>query len=108
MNSFEIIKPGLMTSIQDVGRKGLAYFAIPQSGVMDQNAARIALLLLNKNENSPLLECTTIAPQLQFHAPTRIVITGADFNWKINNEPIRRNEILKIKKDDILKGQFGN
>jgi len=72
MNSFEILKPGLMTSIQDVGRKGLAYFAIPQSGVMDQNAARIALLLLNKNENAPLLECTSIAPQLQFHAPTRI------------------------------------
>ena len=50
MGSLEIIKAGMMTSIQDLGRKGLAYFAIPNSGAMDANAAKVALLLLNKNE----------------------------------------------------------
>lgn len=106
MNSFEIIKPGLMTSIQDLGRKGLAYYAIPNSGVMDENAARIALLLLNKKEDSPLLECTSIAPQIKFNSACNIVITGADFNWKINNEAVLRNTILKIKKEDVLSGKF--
>lgn len=106
MGSFEIIKAGMMTSIQDLGRKGLAYFAIPTSGVMDKNAARIALLILHKNENSPLLECTSSAPEIKFYDETRIVITGADFNWKLNNQPINRNSILSIKKNDILKGIF--
>ena len=106
MGSLEIIKAGMMTSIQDLGRKGLAYFAIPNSGVMDKNAAQIALLILNKKEGSPLIECTSSAPEIKFNHNTRIVITGADFNWKLNNEKINRNTILKIKKEDILKGQF--
>ncbi|MFK8009854.1 MAG: biotin-dependent carboxyltransferase family protein [Saprospiraceae bacterium] len=106
MGSFEIIKAGIMTSVQDLGRKGLAYFAIPTSGVMDENAAKVALLILNKNENSPLIECTSSAPEIKFNDETRIVITGADFNWKLNNELINRNSILSIKKNDILKGNF--
>ena len=70
MGSFEIIKAGMMTSIQDLGRKGLAYFAIPRSGVMDENAARIALLILNKNEECPLIECTSSAPEIKFNDKT--------------------------------------
>lgn len=106
MGSFEIIKAGMMTSIQDLGRKGLGYFAIPTSGAMDKNAARIALLILKKNEKSPLIECTSNAPEIKFNDSTRIVITGADFNWKLNNEPIIRNSILSVNKNDILKGYF--
>lgn len=106
MGSLEILKAGMMTSIQDLGRKKLAYFAIPTSGVMDKNAAQIALLILNKNENSPLIECTSRAPEIKFNNDTRIVITGADFNWKLNTEKVNRNTILEINKGDILKGQF--
>ncbi len=106
MHKLEFLKAGMMTSIQDLGRRGLAYYAIPTSGVMDRNAALIALLILNKKENSPLIECTSIAPEIKFHHETRIVITGADFNWTLNNEKINRNTILEIKNNDILKGQF--
>ena len=106
MPKIEIIKAGLMTSIQDLGRKGMAYFAIPKSGVMDVNSAQIALLLLNQAPSSPLIECTSMAPQIKFHGATRIAITGADFNWTINNEKVPRNWCLEIKPGDILKGQF--
>ncbi|MFD1314372.1 5-oxoprolinase subunit C family protein [Namhaeicola litoreus] len=105
MPSFEIIHPGLMTSIQDFGRKGLAYYAIPNSGVMDQNAAKIALLLLHKKEDSPLIECTSIAPQIKFNGATRISLTGADFNWQINGRAVSLNQVLQIQKGDVLKGQ---
>ena len=105
MPSLEIIHPGLMTSIQDLGRRGLAYYAIPNSGVMDQNAAKIALLLLSKNEDSPLIECTSIAPQILFHGPTQIVLTGADFNWHINGQSVSLNQIIRIQAGDLLRGQ---
>jgi len=106
MPSLEIIKSGLLTSVQDMGRKGLAYYAIPHSGVMDKNAAKIALLLLHKDETHPLIECTSIAPQILFHTPTQIAITGADFNWTINDEKITRNNVIAIKQGDVLKGNF--
>ncbi len=104
MPSLEIIKPGLMTSVQDLGRIGMAYYAIPHSGVMDKNAAKIANLLLNKKEECALIECTSSAPQIQFNDSTQIAISGANFNWEINGEPILRNSIIPIKKGDVLKG----
>lgn len=106
MGSFEVIKPGLLTTVQDFGRKGLAYFAIPSSGVMDKNAARIGQLILGKGEDWPIIECTSIAPTIQFNGSTRIVITGSDFNWKINGEEVMVNISQKVKKGDILKGDF--
>ncbi len=105
MPSLEILHPGLMTSIQDLGRKGLAFYAIPQSGVMDQNAARIAWLLLNQNEPTPLIECTSIAPQIKFNDPTHIAITGADFGWTLNDEKINLNTLYTVQKGEILKGR---
>ena len=105
MPSLEIIHPGLMTSIQDLGRRGFAYYAIPNAGVMDPNAAKIALLLLHKNENSPLIECTSVAPQILFHGATRIVLTGADFNWTINGQSVPVNQIIQTQEGDLLKGQ---
>jgi len=104
--SLEILKPGLMTSIQDLGRRGLAYYAIPHSGVMDENAARIALLLLNQSDDFPLIECTSIAPELKFNSPTRIVVTGADFQWMLNGRTVSRNQLIDINSGDIVKGGF--
>jgi len=104
--SLEIIKSGLMTSIQDIGRKGLAYYGIPVSGVMDENAAKIALLLLGKNESEAVIECTSIAPEIEFKDDTKIAISGADFGWKINSMPVQLNQILHIKPGDCLKGKF--
>ena len=106
MGSLEILKAGLMTSIQDFGRKGLAYYAIPKSGVMDGNAAKIALLLLNKRDQSALIECTSMAPTIKFHSDITIAISGADFQWKLNDNSISSNTKLDILKGDILKGGF--
>lgn len=106
MPSLKIIKSGLMTSIQDMGRKGLAYYAIPRSGVMDIDSAKEALLLLQKPESHPLIECTSIAPHIQFNTATQIVLTGADFDWTIQGKSVRRNTIIDIQAGDTLKGKF--
>ncbi|WP_235298647.1 5-oxoprolinase subunit C family protein [Portibacter marinus] len=102
----EILKPGLMTSIQDLGRNGLAYFAIPRSGVMDQNAAKIALLLLDMPVDCPVIECTTIAPTIRFHSSAIISITGVDLNWKLNDRNVSINQTIKIKDGDVLTGGY--
>lgn len=106
MPSFEIIKPGLLTTIQDAGRKGLAYYAIPPSGTMDPNAAKIALLLLNLSENAPLIECTSVAPTIKFHDAAQIAISGADFQWKLNDTPVGVHTVVDIKPGDILSGKM--
>jgi antagonist of KipI len=106
MPSLTILQPGLLCSIQDIGRKGLAYYAIPTAGVMDQQAAKIALLLLNKSEDSPLIECTAIAPHIRFNDACQIAISGADFSWTLNGKPVVLNNVIDIRVNDILRGKM--
>ncbi len=93
-----------MTSIQDLGREGLNFYAVANSGAMDIHAAKIANLLLRKNETDPVIECTLIAPTIVFRAPTEIAISGADFAWKVNDLDVLMNQKLVINKGDVLKG----
>lgn len=106
MPSLEIIKPGLLTTIQDSGRQGLAYYAIPPSGAMDRNAARIALLLLNLPEEAPLIECTSVAPTIKFHDAAQITISGADFQWALNGTPVVLHTVVEIRPGDTLSGKM--
>lgn len=106
MPSFEIIKPGLLTTIQDAGRQGLAYYAIPPSGAMDSNAARIALLLLNQVGDAPLIECTSVAPTIKFHDATKIAISGADFQWTLNDAPVVVHTVISVQPGDTLSGKM--
>ncbi|MEZ0218252.1 MAG: 5-oxoprolinase subunit PxpB, partial [Rariglobus sp.] len=55
---FEVIKPGMLTTVQDLGRAGRQHWGIPAGGPMDRQAARVANLLLGNDENDPLLEMT--------------------------------------------------
>jgi antagonist of KipI len=102
--TLEIIKSGVMTSIQDLGRPGLNFYAIANSGAMDIHAAKIANLLLRKNETDPVIECTFIAPTILFSASTEIALSGADFGWKVNNKDVLMNQKLTINKGDVLQG----
>ena len=104
MPILEILKPGLMTSIQDLGRTGLNYYAIPRSGVMDQQSARLALLVLGLSEDRPVLECTSLAPDILFHDPVQIALSGADFGWTLNGKSVRLNSPTNVQTGDILRG----
>ncbi|MEM9849452.1 MAG: hypothetical protein AAF847_16315 [Bacteroidota bacterium] len=105
MPSLTIIKAGLMSSIQDSGRKGWMYYAIPRSGAMNTRAATQALKLLGKDWSDPVLECTGIAPHLCFHQSTTIALSGADFGWTLNGEKIPINRCIEVPTNSMLKGK---
>lgn len=74
----KVIKPGALTTVQDLGRTGRQHLGIPVGGAMDRQAARIANLLLGNEENAPLLEAMVAGPELKFLRETWIAVTGAD------------------------------
>ena len=70
---FRVIKGGLLTTVQDLGRTGYQSQGFNVNGVMDRRAFRIANLLLDNPENEAVLECTLIGPTLEFTAPMIIL-----------------------------------
>ena len=93
-----------MTSIQDKGRIGLSYYAIPNSGYMLPSKAELANFLVGNKKNDALLECTLIPPQLEFIDDNCLSITGDDFNFMVNDSKVSRNKTIYVKKGDTLKG----
>ena len=98
----KVLKEGLFTTIQDIGRFGYKNIGVPVSGSMDQTSAKLANLLLGNDESSAVLEMTLIGPTLEFMNDTYISITGADMNPSLNKQKVLQNKPLFVNKGDIL------
>lgn len=101
-----ILKGGMMTTVQDLGRNGYQSQGFSVAGAMDVRSLKIANLLLDNPENEAVLEITLIGPTLEFTSATIIAITGGDFQPQINGEPAPMYTALYMNKGDILK--FGS
>ena len=75
---FEVVTPGTLTTVQDLGRPGWQHLGVSAGGAMDRQAARVANLLLGNDENDALLEVTLTGPELKFLRDTWIAVTGAE------------------------------
>ncbi|WFP65573.1 MULTISPECIES: biotin-dependent carboxyltransferase family protein [unclassified Mesorhizobium] len=82
----EVIKPGLLTTIQDLGRPGYYHLGIPISGAMDRHALRAANLLVGNDEGDAALEAVFTGPELTFTDHRIIAVTGADLPPKVDGE----------------------
>lgn len=101
-----VIKGGMLTTIQDMGRTGYQSQGFSVAGVMDVRSFQIANLLLDNPENEAVIEFTLIGPTLEFTSDTIIAITGGDFGPTINGEPAPMYTAIYMHKGDILK--FGS
>lgn len=98
-----ILKGGMLTTVQDLGRTGYQSQGFSVAGVMDVRAFKIANLLLDNPENEAVLEFTLIGPTLEFTSATIIAITGGDFQPTINGDPAPMYTAIYANKGDILK-----
>lgn len=101
-----ILKGGMLTTVQDLGRTGYQSQGFSVAGVMDVRSFKIANLLLDNPENEAVLEFTLIGPTLEFTSATIIAITGGDFSPTINGEPAPMYTAIYMNKGDVLK--FGS
>ena len=84
-----VLKGGMLTTVQDLGRTGYQSQGFGVSGVMDVRSFKIANLLLDNPENEAVLEFTLMGPTLEFTSETIIAITGGDFQPQVNGKPIK-------------------
>ena len=63
---FEVIRPGLNTTFQDLGRKNLYHIGIPFSGAMDNRNFILANAIAGNKENTPIIEFAYQGPFLKF------------------------------------------
>jgi antagonist of KipI len=87
-NAIHVVRPGLLTTVQDLGRWGHQARGVPVAGPMDTFSHRLANLLVGNASSAATLEITLIGPELQFERACSIALAGADFEVTCNGRPI--------------------
>ncbi|MCX2740367.1 biotin-dependent carboxyltransferase family protein [Pontibacter anaerobius] len=106
-----VLKPGLQTTVQDLGRYGYQMQGVVVGGAMDKMALRMANLLVGNDEAAAVLELSMQGPELQFEQDTLIALAGADLTASINDKQLRLWRPVLVKAGSILrfgKPAYGN
>lgn len=91
-----ILRPGLLTTVQDLGRFGYQRDGLIVSGAMDAQALRVANLLVGNPETAAGLEITLLGPKICFEADQLIALTGAHLSPALNGQPLGLNRAVWV------------
>lgn len=80
MNALEVLEPGLLTTVQDAGRPGLAHLGVPPSGAADPVMLAEANALAGNPGDAAALEATLVGPTLRALVPGTVAVLGTRTN----------------------------
>lgn len=103
--SLKVERPGLLSTIQDMGRPGYQKDGVSVSGAMDSFALRIANILTGNEEGAPVVELTHPGPKISFTEDHLIALAGADISAKLNGKPAPLRRPFIAEKGNYL--EFG-
>ena len=103
--TIHVVRPGLFTTIQDLGRFGYQRFGVSVSGAMDPWALTVGNRLLGNPDRAAGLEVTIQGPELLFEDALSIVITGADLSPTSNGVALPMWTVVRMPAGSRL--EFG-
>ena len=98
----EVLRPGLLTTVQDRGRFGYQRFGVPVSGGVDEIALRTANVLVGNPQGDAALEITALGPQLRFLVDALVALTGAEVEGHLDGRPIPWYQSFQVRAGQIL------
>ena len=103
MSVIEVLLPGLLTNVQDLGREGFGPMGVSPSGAADPIALRIGNRLVDNAEGAAGLEMTLLGGAFQFHGECRAALTGSDFGAILEGVAIPCWTSFEIKPGQTLR-----
>ncbi|HKC24964.1 MAG TPA: biotin-dependent carboxyltransferase family protein [Thermoanaerobaculia bacterium] len=83
MKALRVVRPGLRTTVEDLGRRGTAVWGVPRGGAFDANALTAANLLLGNRADLAGLEMTLRAPELEAIGDLDLAYVGVSFDLEV-------------------------
>ncbi len=103
MTNVEVVAPGALTTIQDLGRPGWAHIGVPRSGAADRESLRLANRLVGNSDGAAALETTLAGPRLRFDGGVTIALAGAPVDARAGDRPLPMNEPFTLDAGDELR-----
>lgn len=95
-------RPGLLTTVQDLGRTGYQAIGVSTGGAMDPTALRVANLLVGNSEGAAGLEVTVVGPTLVALSRLLVSITGGMLGPRVNGVPVPERRAIALAAGDTL------
>jgi biotin-dependent carboxylase-like uncharacterized protein len=83
-----VLKPGLLSTVQDAGRPGHRAFGMPVAGAIDRRALAVANLLAGNPPGAAAVELTLLGGQFRFERAGLAALAGADMGASLDGRPI--------------------
>ncbi len=96
MTALTILRPGLLTTVQDLGRWGYQDRGVPVAGPMDVLAHRAANALVGNEGAAATLEVTLTGPEVSCSGPCVMATTGAAFALTVGDRPVPTQERFDV------------
>jgi antagonist of KipI len=100
--AFEVLEPGILTTIQDMGRYGCSQYGVPPSGALDSFSFRVSNLLVGNKEEEACLEVTLMGLKVRALKEVVIAITGGDLSPTLNGESLEMWRTHLLVQDDVI------
>lgn len=94
--------PGIQTTVQDLGRSAWQHAGVPVGGAMDEQAHRIANLLVGNAATDPALDCALGGIALQFESDVLLALTGRNITASIDGVPVPPWRALRARRGGLL------
>jgi KipI family sensor histidine kinase inhibitor len=99
---FEVIAPGLWTSVQGAPRHGLGSSGVPAGGAMDPEALDLGNAALGNPRDAAALEMTLSGPTIAVRRDSVVSIAGADLDARCNGKPVDLESPVAVEEGDVL------
>ena len=103
MAGLSIVRPGMFTTVQDLGRWGHQSRGVPVSGALDWFSHRLANRLLGNADTAATLEVTLLGPHVRFERDTIFAVTGADFRLTLDDTTVEMNRTIEAGRGEVLR-----
>ncbi|MSP96120.1 MAG: biotin-dependent carboxyltransferase family protein [Betaproteobacteria bacterium] len=100
--SLRILRPGLMTTVQDRGRHGLQHLGVVPCGPMDPVALELANALVGNRNGEAVIEFTVLGPEIAFESDALVALCGALFEGRIDGVLAPANRPVLLPKNAVL------
>jgi antagonist of KipI len=98
MPGINILKAGLQTTVQDLGRWGFQALGVPVAGAMDWQSHRVANALVGNTQHAATLEVLLTGPELEFEDARVVAVAGADFDLTVDGSPVSMHAPFTVAK----------
>jgi antagonist of KipI len=103
MSTIEVLAPGMLTTVQDLGREGFGPLGVSPSGAADSISLRIGNQLVGNDAGAAGLEMTLLGGTFQFRGACVAALTGSDFSATLDNVLVSPWNSFKVEPGQTLR-----